>query len=302
MKNKPINVTANRQTLVSSIDQSVNFVEKQLTGFLQSRYVRKVQEYFICYLSSQSGCNRGCKFCHLTATEQNKDINDSDYQDYVSQAIQVFRHYRKESKAKYMHYNFMARGQVLSNKYMLDQADDILMALAHLSVKQNLNPKFNMSTIMPANLNKSLTDVFRVITPTMYYSLYSMNNDFRKKWMPAAMNPEDAFDLLKQYQNMTKKIVKVHYAFIKDQNDSVDDINAICDIVDRKNILCQFNLVRYNPFSPVQGEESSEEVIKRNIDLLSERFIGKVQIIPRVGFDVKASCGMFVEKEIKNEK
>ena len=56
--------------LKSNLDQSVNFVENQLVGFLESRYVRKVDEYFICYLSSQTGCNRGCKFCHLTASGQ----------------------------------------------------------------------------------------------------------------------------------------------------------------------------------------------------------------------------------------
>lgn len=110
-----------RQTLKSTIDQSVNFVETQLTGFLQSRYVRKVQDYFICYLSSQSGCAKKCKFCHLTATGQDKDVKNADYQDYISQAIQVFRHYRKEAPSKYMHYNFMARGQALSNKNMIDR-------------------------------------------------------------------------------------------------------------------------------------------------------------------------------------
>src|SRR5277367_3139943 len=96
--------------LKSEIDRSVNFVEDQLVGFLESRYVRKCDNYFICYLSSQTGCNRGCKFCHLTATNQ-MAFKDSDFQDFLSQAMQVFRHYRKENKpAKYMHYNFMARG------------------------------------------------------------------------------------------------------------------------------------------------------------------------------------------------
>jgi len=101
--------------------------------------------------------------------------------------------------------------------------------------------------------------------------------------------------MLKDYQSFSKKIIKIHYAFISGQNDSIEEVSEVCDAIDRHKLICEFNLVRYNPASPEQGQESSEEVINRNIELIGKRFGGnKVQIIPRVGFDVKASCGMFV--------
>lgn len=282
--------------LKSQIDQSVNFVEEQLVGFLESRYVRKVDDYFICYLSSQTGCNRGCKFCHLTATGQ-MAFTDSDYQDFLNQAVQVFRHYRREDKpAKYMHYNFMARGEVLANKHIIANADEILLPLASFASKEKLNPKFNVSTIMPLTLKKSLTDIFRIVTPTMYYSLYSVNSDFRKKWLPAAMPLDQALDLLKDYQDMTKKIIKIHHCFIKGENDSTDEVYEMCRVLRDRKLRCEFNLVRYNPFSPEQGEESSEETIADNLRTIETHLRGKVQMIPRVGFDVSASCGMFVDK------
>lgn len=280
--------------LKSELDSSVNFIENQLVGFLESRYVRKVDDYFICYLSSQSSCSKGCRFCHLTATKQTS-AKDCDYQDFLNQALQVFRHYRSENKpAKYIHYNFMARGEVLANKYFLKEADSILSGLGNLAIKDGLNPKFNISTIIPKTFKYSFNDIFKLITPTIYYSVYSMNEKFRRDWIPAGMNPEQAFDLLKEYQNVSKKIVKIHFAFIKDQNDSIEDLNQICEAIDKRNLLCEFNLVRYNPFSPEQGCESDIETIERNIEYLKNNFKGNVKIIPRVGFDVKASCGMFV--------
>ena len=168
--------------LTSEMDCSVNFVEDQLVGFLESRYVRKVDDYFICYLSSQTGCNRGCKFCHLTATNQ-MAFTDSDYADFVTQAVTVFRHYKQEMEtkpAKYVHFNFMARGEILANKFFLrnHNADNVFQALGNIAVSHNVNPKFNVSTIMPVTLKQSLTDIFTIITPTIYYSLYSMNPDF----------------------------------------------------------------------------------------------------------------------------
>lgn len=290
------------QVLKSEIDQSVNFVEEQLVGFLESRYVRKVDDYFICYLSSQTGCNRGCKFCHLTATKQ-MAFEDSRDHDFYGQAMDVMRYYLRGINlenlphAKHIHYNFMARGEPLANKYLIENADQSLIPLAKFAIAQDLFPKFNMSTIMPLTLKKSLTDIFKIITPTMYYSLYSTDPAFRKEWLPAAMPIGQALDLLKDYQNMTKKIVKIHFCFIKGQNDSKESVLDMCNELNKRNLMCEFNLVRYNPYSSVQGEESDEETITSNLALLTEHFTGKVQMIKRVGFDVKASCGMFVDKQ-----
>lgn len=282
----------------SNIDRSVNFIEDQLVGFLESRYVRKVPEYFICYLSSQTGCNKGCKFCHLTASKQTNFTN-SDYQDYLSQAIQVYRHYRNEKDtAKTIHYNFMARGEALANPNFLNEGDEILLALAQLAKKENLNPKFNVSTIIPKNLNKSLEDIFKIIHPTIYYSLYSTNPDFREQWLPSAMNVQDSLKILKEYQKISKKIIKIHHTFIEGQNDSEDDVKDMINEIKKQDLIVEFNLVRYNPFSEEQGQESSEKTIERNLELIRNSIDGKVQMIPRVGFDVKASCGMFVEKKM----
>lgn len=282
--------------LNSQIDPSVNFVEEQLVGFIESRFVRKCDEYFIAYLSSQTGCNRGCTFCHLTATGQTS-FTDSSHNDFMAQAIQIFKHYRKQKKpAKYMHYNFMARGEALANKILLESGDELLLKLGQVAKEEGLPAKFNISTIMPSTLKSSLVNTFNYINPTIYYSLYSTNLEWRKKWMPAAMDPDLAFVMLKEYQEFSKKIIKIHYPFIAGENDSIEDVNNVCSLISKHNLICEFNLVRYNPANLDQGVESSEEIIKRNISIFEKNFNfnGKVQIIPRVGFDVKASCGMFV--------
>jgi adenine C2-methylase RlmN of 23S rRNA A2503 and tRNA A37 len=284
------------QVLNSQLDHSVNFVEQQLVGFLESRFVRKTDEYFIAYLSSQTGCNRGCQFCHLTATGQTS-FTDSTHNDFMAQAIQIFKHYRKQNNpAKYMHYNFMARGEPLANQILLDSGDELLSKLGQVAKEESLPAKFNISTIMPLTLKKSLVDVFQYITPTIYYSLYSTNPVWRKKWMPGAMDVNQALGMLAEYQSFSKKIVKIHCPFIAGENDSLEDVASMCDAIDNAKLICEFNLVRYNPASADQGTESSDLVIGTNIHYLMERFRfnTKVQIIPRVGFDVKASCGMFV--------
>lgn len=281
------------QTLTSQVDQSVNFIEEQLVGFLESRYVRKVDDYFIAYLSSQTGCNRGCKFCHLTATGQTSFV-DSTIGDFVSQWHNIEKHYMKEKKrAKYVHFNLMARGEPLANKHLLERGDELLIQLGNAAKYRNLRAKFNISTIMPVTLNKSLSDVFNFMSPTIYYSLYSVKDSFRQKWLPTALPVLDALARLKEYQNFSKKIVKIHHAFIKGENDSFQDVVAMCKVLNMSGLAWEFNLVRYNPFSQEQGEESP--YIDQLLDIIRDNTPNKVQKIPRVGPDVKASCGMFVE-------
>lgn len=284
------------ETLKSNLDKSVNFVEGQLAGFIESRYVRRNDKYFNCYLSSQSGCNKGCRFCHLTATHQTT-FEDVDRLGFWTQATQVFQHYKAENQpAKHVHYSFMARGEPLDNKHLLANADSILMPLAELAVREGLAPKFNISTIMPRTLSKPLADIFKIITPTIYYSMYSVRNEFRQKWVPMAMPVNEALQQLKDYQSVTKKLVKIHFAFIKGQNDSHDDVRMLCDAIDNCGLSYEFNLVRYNPFSAVQGVESDEDTIWKNFHYINDRSGGKAKIIQRVGFDVYASCGLFVSK------
>lgn len=285
------------QVLNSEIDRSVNFVEEQLVGFLESRFVRKCDEYFIAYLSSQTGCNRGCTFCHLTATGQTSFV-DSSHNDFMAQAIQIFKHYRmQKSPAKYMHYNFMARGEPFANKILIDSGDELLLKLGQIAKDEGLPAKFNISTIMPTTLKKPLPEIFSYVNPTIYYSLYSADEKWRSKWMPAAMSASEALTMLKEYQDFSKKIVKIHHTFIAGENDSEESVHAVCDAIEKHKLICEFNLVRYNPASEDQGVESSDEIISRNIGIMTNRFKfnTKVQTIPRVGFDVKASCGMFVE-------
>lgn len=285
------------KTFKSDIDQSVNYVyDASKIGMFEARYVRREDEYFIVYLSSQSGCDQACRMCHLTATGQNK-LENAKLDDFLLQAEKVYSHYDEQKPAKLVHYNFMARGEALNNQLILDNSGLLLSKLTEMADRRDLESKFLISTILPKSLGSmSLTDVFPNIYPEIYYSLYSMNPSFRKKWLAKAFSAEKGLEMLKQWQDSTGKIPKIHFAFIKGENDSEKDMEEIGAAVKSFDLKVNLNIVRYNPYSDKYGQESDEHVIMKNTEILKELLNPEqMRIVPKVGFDVKASCGMFIK-------
>lgn len=278
-----------KQTLKSQEDASINVVERQLTGFIESRYVRRSEDYFIAYVSSQTGCNHMCKMCHLTQTGQ-RQFTQCTKEDFEGQIKNVLAHYKQDKPAKYCHVNFMARGEPLSNPIVNDELLNNIRSVIR-SHGYSLPIKFNISTIIPKN-TKSLVDRFKDTLPTIYYSMYAVDRDFRDKWLPSAMHHYEALDLLKEYQTFSKKIVKFHCAFIKGENDLDYHVTRMLDAIQFKKITAEFNIVRYNPFSPEQGEETGQEDLENIMKMINAYGI-PCKIIPRVGTDVYASCGTF---------
>jgi 23S rRNA (adenine2503-C2)-methyltransferase len=283
----------NPRILKSEIDPSVNFVwdvgDKEA---FEARYVRRHQDYMACYLSTQTACAQACRMCHLTFTGQNKP-RDAKYEEVLEQARTVMDHYLAQPAAKTVHYNFMARGEPLTSQVILEDSEDLLIHLGAIAKDCRLVPRFLISTIMPETLPDTLVNLFPAVHPEIYYSLYSMDPTFRKRWLARAMDPEKALGLLAEWQRHTKKIVRIHHALINGANDLDDDVYDITRAVTKVGLRADYTLVRYNPPSDGHGSESTR--YERYAELLTRYSPeSRVKVIDRVGFDVAASCGMFV--------
>lgn len=293
-----------QKDLISQMDQTKNFVFKNENGqIFEARYVRRNEDYFICYLSTHSGCVKGCGFCHLTRSGQTS-FSHASLDDFARMSDEVFRHYSSQPKAKTVHYDFMVRGEPLANRNIIGDGFSVLLMLATKAREHGLAPKFNVSTIMPVEVkNKRLAEIFSGIYPSIYYSLYSLDETFRKKWVPQAMNPFKALDILSEYQKDSLKILVVHGCVISGENDDEEGWKKILAELDQRNIKAKFNLVKYNPYGAISpggigesglwGEAVGDDKMEKIARILSE--YGPSKVVSRVGFDVKASCGMFVD-------
>lgn len=287
--------------LHSTLDASVNFVTPIAPPMeaLEARFVRRSEDYIVVYLSPQTACAQACRFYHLTATGQVKG-RDASLEELEAQAQQVLDYYASDvasgnqPPARLVHYNFMARGEALVSETMLKQGDAVMEMLFRLAKNHRLTPAVKISTIGSDRFDRIL-DVFPYEQPDLYYSIYSLDPIFRRRWLPNAPEPLPFLEKLLDWQVVTRKIPTLHHAVIEGENDSLRTVQEIITAVDSVGLRVNVNLVRYNPPSPRHGREASEERLDQHIDMYRDFWpTAQVNLIKKVGFDVAASCGMFV--------
>lgn len=293
-------------TIASEHDASVNHILTHTDGGMwETRWVQRTHHYGIVYVSSHTGCALSCRFCHLTATKQTM-MTPATLEDYRAQLVQTLSTYEQRvadgtiPPAQKLHVNFMARGEALDNPTVLHQSDE-LFAMMDEEIKRvqpSLEAHYLISTILPRTFDGSLSDILRHPNAHLYYSLYSVNDAFRKRWLPKSLPWNEALDLCQEFQHNTGKRINIHGAFIEGQNDSDDDIEKMIDAITSRDLQAKFNLVRYNPHDARHGVEPTEERLQEIFARIQQALGSEdSRIVPRVGFDVKASCGMFVERQ-----
>lgn len=294
--------------LKSETDPTVNTI----LGRFETRFITRADgDEAIIYLSSAEGCAQACRMCWLTQTGQTND-NPATLEDFVNQA----KHSLAEAEKYHsgigkpplkVHYNFMARGEPLLNPVIRERwhvLSEALLVMAREFLGQDIEIKFKISTIMTGiyEYNDYGTPVggwtelpFEINKPEIYYSLYSMDPVFRKRWLPKAEDPEDMMRMLATYKRQGGR-VRIHGSFIQGHNDEMRDVQTLYNSIKFFGLHEKFNIVRFNSPDPTKWQEATEEDLDGIKKFLESRGV-VVQMIPRVGPDVSASCGTFINVE-----
>lgn len=292
-------------TLRSKIDPSVNTV----LGQFETRFVaRDNGTTAAIYLSSAKGCDRACRMCWLTQQGQTS-TEQATLTDYVTQAVYSLN----EAKAFFgnklpnkIHFNFMARGEPMMNKVVTDDWEDLSNELLARAAAEfpGVKVSFKISTIMAGIYERDengtilsgyQTLPFKVNLPDIYYSLYSVDELFRKRWIPKAEDPKEMLRLLASYK-LTGGRVIFHSAFILGHNDDLVDIDKMVKTIKMYGLGDRYSIVRFNtPDASKWVEPELEYLLEIKKFLESKGF--EVQMVDRVGNDIYGSCGMFIKDE-----
>ena len=231
----------------------------------------------IC-ISTQVGCNMGCKFCE---SGRLKKVRNLEIHEMVLQILMV----EEDINTRLSHIVLMGIGEPFDNYDNVLKFIDIVNSDKGIAIGSR---HITLSTcgIVPkirefANYDKQVN---------LAISLHAPNNKIRNSIMNInkAYPIEEIMDALKYYIAKTNRRVTFEYIMLKGINDSEECALELSKLLNKMN--CYVNLIPYNETSHIEYKKSSQDTIMKFYDVLKKNNIG-VTIRREFGSKVNAACG-----------
>ena len=237
----------------------------------------------IC-VSSQVGCNMGCKFCE---SGRRKRVRNLETYEMVLQ-IQMKEKLLGE---RISHVVVMGIGEPFDNydnliKFfeIINHPKGLAIGARHITVSTcGIVPKILEFSDFPLQINLAI-------------SLHAPNNEIRNKIMPInKVYPIDKLmPALKTYYSKTNRRITFEYVMLKDVNDSVDCALELAKLV--KGMNCYINLIPYNETNNIEFLRTNSVQIMKFYDILKKNNVG-VTIRREFGGNISAACGQLRSKK-----
>ena len=237
----------------------------------------------IC-ISSQVGCNMGCKFCESGRLKKRRNLNTSEM---IEQILKV----EEDIKERITHIVIMGIGDPFDNYdnftrfvEIVNYQKGINIGARHITVSTcGLVPKIDEFSSFPYQVNLAI-------------SLHAPNNEIRDKLMPInnKYKIEEVIDAVKRYIDKTNRRVTFEYIMLDGINDSPECAEELCSLL--KGLNCYINLIPYNETNNLGYKRSKKDTISNFYDIIKKRNIG-VTIRREFGSNISAACGQLRSKK-----
>lgn len=257
-------------------------VNKYLFRLKDSELIEAVLMYHdygtsIC-ISTQVGCNMGCKFCE---SGRLKKVRNLEVHEMIEQILMV----EDDIKSKISHIVLMGIGEPFDNFENVIKFINIVncgkgldIGSRHITVSTcGIVPKIREFALCGKQVNLAI-------------SLHAPNNLIRDSIMNInkAYKIEDIISAVKYYISKTNRRVTFEYIMLDGVNDSFECANELSNLL--KGLNCYVNLIPYNETTHIEYKKSSKDSITKFYDTLKKNNIG-VTIRREFGSKVNAACG-----------
>ena len=235
-------------------------------------------------ISSQVGCNMGCKFCE---SGRRKKVRNLTTGEMVEQILKV----ENESNLRISHVVFMGIGEPFDNYdnicnfiRIINHPKGLNIGARHITVSTcGLVPKILEFSEFPYQVNLAI-------------SLHAPNDKLRGEIMPIAKAYplKDLINAIKIYLEKTNRRVTFEYIMFAGINDSKENALELVHLL--KGINCYVNLIPYNETEALQYKRSNPLTIAKFYDILKKNNI-TVTIRREFGGTISAACGQLRSKK-----
>lgn len=237
----------------------------------------------IC-ISSQVGCNMGCKFCE---SGRRKKVRNLTAGEMVEQIMQV----EEDLKERISHVVVMGIGEPFDNYENLTKMIQIIndphglqIGSRHITVSTcGVIPKIEEFSKFPYQVNLAI-------------SLHAPNNTLRSSLMPINKKYplKELMVSLKNYSEQTSRRLTFEYILLKGVNDKEEHAQELAALI--KNMNAYVNLIPYNTTNNLEFLRSDAFQIMKFYDILKKNNIN-VTIRKEFGSKISAACGQLRSKK-----
>ena len=235
-------------------------------------------------ISSQVGCNMGCKFCE---SGRRKKVRNLKVGEMVEQILQV----EAESKLRISHVVIMGIGEPFDNY------DNICNFIKIINHPKGLNIGARHITVSTCGLVPKILEFANFpYQVNLAISLHAPNDKLRCEIMPIAkVYPlKDLINAIKIYLEKTNRRVTFEYIMLDGVNDSKENALELVHLL--KEINSYVNLIPYNETDALQYRRSKPLTIAKFYDILKKNNI-TVTIRREFGGTISAACGQLRSKK-----
>ncbi len=229
-------------------------------------------------ISTQVGCNMGCKFCESGRLKKVRNLETSEM---VRQILAV----EKESKMRISHIVLMGIGEPFDNY------DNVISFIDIVNTPKGIDIGSRHITVSTCGIVPKIDEFSKYEKQVnLAISLHAPNNKIRDSIMNInkAYKIEEVISAVKRYIANTNRRVTFEYIMLKDVNDSIECAKELGNLL--KGINCYVNLIPYNETSHIEYKKSSKEQILKFYDTLKKNNIN-VTVRREFGSKVNAACG-----------
>ena len=237
----------------------------------------------IC-ISSEVGCNMGCRFCE---SGRRKKVRELNVYEMVTQLLLV----EEDLGEKITHVVVMGIGEPFDNYEnvmnfikIINSPYGLKIGSRHITISTcGIVPKINEFSSFPYQVNLAI-------------SLHAPNNEIRNKIMPInkIYKIEKLIEAIKEYIEKTNRRVTFEYIMLDGVNDRECDAIELSSLL--KGINCYVNIIPYNETENLSFKRSEMFKIMKFYDILKKNNIG-VTIRREFGSKISAACGQLRSKK-----
>lgn len=237
----------------------------------------------IC-ISSQVGCNMGCKFCE---SGRRRKVRNLETYEMVLQILQA----EEDLGSRISHIVIMGIGEPFDNysnvcKFIeiMNHSKGMAIGSRHITVSTcGIVPKIYEFMDFPYQVNLAI-------------SLHASNDKLRRELMPIAkVYPlDELMKALKKYTEKTNRRLTFEYILLSGINDLEENALELVKLI--KGINAYVNLIPYNETDNLGFKRSSAMQIMKFYDILKKNRVN-VTIRREFGGNISAACGQLRSKE-----